>query len=273
MGPAPSEETSAVENEADASASATLDVLNVTSPVHSPLRGDRAVPCDGDGESSPLPVAKAASSKQPMVRLQPVAPASIGKRAHPESYTVVRPQYLNMTPARLLARWRTMQVPVDPLFFFDRDPIVRPNYHLSNWYVSTKFTFQLPEWCRRDWVASNGAPVEVSATFGEKPLMLCKAALMRDLSSYRAILNAATPEAVKALGKKVTPFDEALWLSRVCAVDVAVVRARVAHLDGLRQVLVVNAGRVIAESSPRDRLHGIGLDSTNHEAMTGAFSG
>ena len=209
-----------------------------------------------------------AVATQPMVRPQPDGFGSSARRAHPESYVVVRPQYLAMTPARLRARWQQSGDPfAEPILFYDENPALLPRFHFSNWHVGHEFTFQLPVWCHQAWVAAQGAPIEITATFGEKPLMLCKAALMRDLPSYRAILEAPTPAQVKSLGKRVSPFNEPLWLSRVCAVDVAVVRARAKLPSVLRDDMLRYRGRTIAEAAPTDLLHGIGLTHTDPRAL------
>ena len=53
---------------------------------------------------------------------------------------------------------------------------------------------------------------------GEVPLMLCKAALMQDERKLREISEADSPATAKALGRRITGFQQTLWDQYVCAV-------------------------------------------------------
>ena len=182
------------------------------------------------------------------------------RRPHPESYQISFPEYLNITPDGLRRRWSSQPAgPQAVVLFYDQGPLVADQFILSNWFLSTAFAFCVPAWAEHEWLTSQGLPTQVEATFGEKPLMLLKAAVMRDATSYRAILEAATPAETKALGRQVRGFDQSLWSKRVCAVTMAVVRARAAALPELKALLLSHAGQYFAEASPRDTVHGIGL--------------
>ena len=181
-------------------------------------------------------------------------------RPHPESYTIRYPQHIMMTPARLTSRWAAVPPgPYEVVTFFDEQPSVAARYIFSNWFESLPFSFTIPEFCGGDWVEEAGLDRVVMSTNGERLLMLCKAALFQDARSFQAILNADTAAEVKRLGRRVSGFLDSLWLGRVCAIVLAVVRCRVANVPGLREQVLASAGRFMAEVAPNDKLHGIGL--------------
>ena len=62
--------------------------------------------------------------------------------------------------------------------------------------------------------------------FSEKAIMLCKAAKMGDLDTYRRIVAAKTPKEAKFLGRCVQNFDPHLWDQVVCFVAFQVVYQR-----------------------------------------------
>ena len=202
-----------------------------------------------------------------MVRPQSSAPA-VKKRAHPESYQITYPLGLSMTPSKLRQWWASQpEGPQEVVFFFDEATTAPYLYRLSNWFISTTFSFDVPEICNADWLRLQGMHTQVSITCGEQALMLCKAALMKDLNTFQRILDAKSPRAFKALGRQVAPFNEALWLQRVCAISLAVVRGRVSQDAGLKHLVSSLAGSYVAEASPTDRLHGIGMPADDPNAL------
>ena len=89
----------------------------------------------------------------------------------------------------------------------------------------------------------------------------------QDERKLREISEADSPATAKALGRRITGFQQTLWDQYVCAVMIAVVRARVEKLPELRATLQPLSGRYIAEAAQRDLTFGIGWRSTDVEAM------
>ena len=190
------------------------------------------------------------------------------RRPHPEKYQITYPQGLAITPMKLSQTWQSHPPgPRQVVFFFDR-ATTSPTYlyRLSNWFVSPPFDFTIPELCGQAWIQENDLPLQVQITCGEQALMLCKAALMRDAITFQRILAAESPRAIKALGRQVTPFDEERWLRWVCAISLAVVRGRIQRDRVLRDMVAALSGSYIAEASPTDRLHGIGMRANDPDA-------
>ncbi|KAF7797824.1 hypothetical protein EIP86_009030 [Pleurotus ostreatoroseus] len=92
-------------------------------------------------------------------------------------------------------------------------------------------------------------------------MMACKALLFDDAAVFADILatDARDARGVKALGRAVRGFDEAVWV----AARGAVVREGNLHKfrahEEIRQALFATGARRLVEASPRDRVWGIGF--------------
>ena len=125
---------------------------------------------------------------------------------------------------------------------------------------------QLGPWVFSQW-ADLGFDVDGMAyPTAEHFMMAEKARLFGDESRRAEILAAPSPGAAKAVGRAVAGFDEAVWAQH--RFDI-VVRGSVAKFSvsaALRDYLVGTGDRVLVESSPRDRIWGIGMGRENPAA-------
>ncbi len=109
---------------------------------------------------------------------------------------------------------------------------------------------------------------EIEYPTAEHFMMAEKARLFDDQPMLQEILQAATPAEAKALGRKVSSFDQDTWIEH--RLDI-VTRASIAKFDStaeLRAYLVGTGDRVLVEASPRDRIWGIGMGKNNEKAST-----
>mmetsp|Transcript_14276 Transcript_14276/g.30766 ORF Transcript_14276/g.30766 Transcript_14276/m.30766 type:complete len:191 (-) Transcript_14276:137-709(-) len=93
----------------------------------------------------------------------------------------------------------------------------------------------------------------------EQYMMAEKAALFGDNATRDAILKSTSPKEMKALGRRVKPFDDKVWNEN--SLDI-VVRGNVAKFGqngALRKVLLSTGEKTIVEASPLDTIWGIGL--------------
>jgi hypothetical protein len=90
-------------------------------------------------------------------------------------------------------------------------------------------------------------------------MMTAKALLFGDAGAAERILAAPHPGAAKALGREVRGFDERLWAERRFDLVVAGNLAKFGQHPDLRDFLLATGGKVLVESSPRDRIWGTGL--------------
>lgn len=124
------------------------------------------------------------------------------------------------------------------------------NFHEHN----RPYEFTLPA-C----VVREGFPTSVWCHFSEKAIMASKAALMGDLETFRKIEAVADPATCKALGRRVSPWDEERWNEHLEEIAFEVVRQKFAAEKELRRLLLSTGEAVIAEAAPNDRIWGIGL--------------
>ena len=106
------------------------------------------------------------------------------------------------------------------------------------------------------------APFEVDGnryTSAEHYMMAEKARLMGDQATCAEIIACHDPGKAKALGRRITPWDEERWRAHRFDIVVAGSVAKFGQDRRLRDYLTATAGKVLAEASPQDRIWGIGL--------------
>jgi ribA/ribD-fused uncharacterized protein len=101
----------------------------------------------------------------------------------------------------------------------------------------------------------------------EQFMMHGKAMLFRDTESAAKILAAAHPRQHKALGRKVTPFDDAVWKRERVAIVRAGSHAKFTQNADLLEKLLATAGTTLVEASPYDKIWGIGLAASDERAQ------
>uniref|UniRef100_A0A6V2S337 NADAR domain-containing protein n=2 Tax=Emiliania huxleyi TaxID=2903 RepID=A0A6V2S337_EMIHU len=178
---------------------------------------------------------------------------------------------LQVTGHQLSTRWREMPPP-------QAQPVVGFYGHargahrsFSNFFEHAEVSCELPRCCGRAELQASGRSATLTATFGEKLIMLCKAAAMRDYASFDAIARARTPAEAKRLGRGVSPWDERLWTRVVCTVAHAIVLAKARGVPHFRAALLQTGRALIAEATSNDRHWGIGLDEGHASVQTPAL--
>jgi hypothetical protein len=97
-------------------------------------------------------------------------------------------------------------------------------------------------------------------------MMAGKARLFGDNDALDPILAARTPAEAKALGRKISGFEEDLWASRRFSLVVEGNVAKFGQDPALRGFLLATERRVLVEASPHDRVWGIGLTADDERA-------
>lgn len=101
---------------------------------------------------------------------------------------------------------------------------------------------------------------------GEQWMMAAKAWLMGDLESLKMIHDTPDPKAVKALGRKVKPFDAKLWGAADEAVVTAGCIAKFSATPRMEDELLDTGGMTLVEASRYDKIWGIGIDWRDADA-------
>ena len=104
----------------------------------------------------------------------------------------------------------------------------------------------------------------------EQWLMWNKAVVFNDAERARLIMETTDPAEIKALGRLVVGFDEAVWARHREDVMVRGLLLKFRQNPALRAKLLSTGVRPIAEASPRDAIFGIGADETSPQAQSPA---
>jgi ribA/ribD-fused uncharacterized protein len=129
-------------------------------------------------------------------------------------------------------------------FAFFWRPGKEPNGWLSNWSLHG-FRDESDHFC---------------AT-AEHYIMYRKALLMGDEAIAGAILKEASARKVKALGRKVSNWDEKVWSEHREEIMGAALRKKMDQNAEVQQWLEETEDATIAEASPYDKIWGIGIKS------------
>jgi len=92
----------------------------------------------------------------------------------------------------------------------------------------------------------------------EQFMMQQKALEFGDSHLAHCIMSTHNPEAQKLLGQRVTPFDQAVWDQRACAIVKRGNFEKFSQNVDLRTELCATRGQILVEASPWDRRWGIG---------------
>lgn len=107
-----------------------------------------------------------------------------------------------------------------------------------------------------------GFPMELHFNCAEQFMMYSKAVIFEDWQMATLILASTVPKKQREYGQRVRNFDEETWIKvRELIVYTATYAKFTQDLD-CREVLLSTGTRLICESSPYDRIWGIGYTKT-----------
>jgi ribA/ribD-fused uncharacterized protein len=121
----------------------------------------------------------------------------------------------------------------------------------SNWHRPAKF------------VDESGNPFDNSEQF----MMWGKARLMGDHEMAAAMLAQPNPKELKALGRQVKPWNEALWKKYRLPVMVYGCYLKFSQNAAMKAELLATGERILVEASPEDRVWGIGLEESDPRCL------
>ncbi|KAH0431621.1 hypothetical protein CcaCcLH18_06925 [Colletotrichum camelliae] len=118
--------------------------------------------------------------------------------------------------------------------------------YLSQWWMADPFTLESPD----------SSPVTFKTA--EHYMMHGKAMLFNDPKVALTILKADHPRKVKALGRKVSGFDEDVWNENRERIVREGSLLKFRSSPELKEKLLATGERELVEASPMDRIWGIG---------------
>jgi len=120
--------------------------------------------------------------------------------------------------------------------------------------------------CFNQWYSSPFTEDENKFTTAEHYMMFGKAKLFGDAEAMEKALNVKNPGAVKAVGRSVRCFDQAVSDDNKFDLVVNANLAKFSSNGDLRDFLISTGKRVLVEASPVDKVWGIGLAQDDEAA-------
>jgi len=131
------------------------------------------------------------------------------------------------------------------------------------WHSTPRADGLLGPSCLSQWWIAPFDQLGLTFSTAEHYMMWRKATIFGDAAAADQVLATADPAQAKSIGRRVSGFDELVWLSHRWQVVVAGTFAKFSANDELRQFLLRTGDAVIAEASPVDTVWGIGLSQSD----------
>ena len=133
----------------------------------------------------------------------------------------------------------------------------------SQWYPS-KFIGQGIMWHDEKYL--KGLPNEIEFNCAEQYMMYHKAMLFLDRETAKEILKTKNPKEQKRLGRKVANFNEKVWKQKRSSIVYWGNERKFQQNENCLSKLLGTAGTTLVESSPYDKVWGIGLSKFDQRA-------
>jgi len=116
----------------------------------------------------------------------------------------------------------------------------------------------LSQWYKADFIIKG----QVYLT-AEHFMMASKARLFGDLDKEKEILKMSDPYAVQQLGREIMGFDEKIWEKHRFNIVVKGNFEKFKQNPKLKKYLLSTENKVLVETSPYDKIWGVGLNENN----------
>ncbi len=137
--------------------------------------------------------------------------------------------------------------------------------------TETMVLFWQPPGVFGQWTASRFVVDGQQYSCAEQYMMAEKARLFGDEQVRAQILASGSPREHKALGRKVTGFEQEIWEAQRLEIVVQGNRAKFGQNPQMRAALLATGDKILVEASPMDRIWGVGLradDPRAHDQTT-----
>ncbi len=116
---------------------------------------------------------------------------------------------------------------------------------------------RLSNGCLSQWHISTFVVDGITYNCMEQFMMAAKAKLFGDNCIFEEIMQCTDPKTIKALGRKVHNFDDAVWNRQKYTVVYCGNLAKFSQNKDLGKYLLSTKGKILAEASPFDGIWGI----------------
>jgi hypothetical protein len=139
--------------------------------------------------------------------------------------------------------------------------------YLLFWGHSVSGKGNITQTCLSQWYPTSFTENDIEYKTAEHFMMSKKALLFGDEEMNNQILESATPNEAKKLGRKVKDFDDKLWLAHRYEYVRHGNILKFSQHEKLKEFLFNTWQKVIVEASPYDKIWGIGLGKDSPEAQ------
>lgn len=129
------------------------------------------------------------------------------------------------------------------------------------WGHTPSYDGSVTKACFSQWFSCRFSADGIEYSTAEQYMMSQKALLFGDTKIYEEIMNADHPKQFKALGRKISGFDEAIWNKHKCGIVIKGNLAKFSQNPELKSFLLNTKERILVEASPYDKIWGIGMSS------------
>lgn len=145
----------------------------------------------------------------------------------------------------------------------------RPKY-LFFWGHTPKAPGRVDASCLSNWFLAPFTVDGVRYATAEHYMVAAKARIFADAEALARILAAPSPGAAKRLGREVRGFDDAIWGRERFDIVAGGNTAKFGQNPELSAFLAATGTTVLVETSPRDRIWGIGMGKDHLDAESPA---
>lgn len=110
-----------------------------------------------------------------------------------------------------------------------------------------------------NWALSSIIVEDMEFNCVEQYMMYKKAEVAGDIESMAAVMATPMPNEQKAIGRRITGYDDEVWAAVRYEIVKDAIRAKFTQIPDLREQLLASGNKHIVEASPYDVVWGIGL--------------
>ena len=108
-------------------------------------------------------------------------------------------------------------------------------------------------------------PKQVFCQNSEKAIMITKAVMMDDESTFQKLLQTSSPSYCKKLGREVQNFNQEKWSSNLEQIAFSILYDKFNSNQNLKKLLLETNNSILVEASKHDTIWGIGIDIRNKD--------
>jgi len=120
------------------------------------------------------------------------------------------------------------------------------------------------QWAKCDFYDSD---IDITFNCAEQAMMYKKAMLFKDYDAMKTILAESDPRNMKAIGRTIKNYDDALWTEHRFNIVRDINFMKFSQNSKFKELLLLTDGFELVECSPEDKIWGIGLSENDPDVL------